>query len=64
MTNSERGMRNPANPFLVTTFNRQGLKVGEPIDTLDDAVRTEVEDTLSISEHSATPESDFISCVQ
>lgn len=61
MLDSERDMRNPANPSFLATFNCQGQKVPEPIDSLVDALRSEEEVPPSILQHSAAPARDSIS---
>lgn len=51
----ERIMRNPANPCFLTTFNPQGQKVQEPINSMDDVIGSNVEEPPSISKQTKTP---------
>lgn len=54
-------MSNPTNPSFFTTSNRQGQKLQELIDTLDDASRSKNEGPSFIPGRSTTPVPDFLS---
>lgn len=61
MIDPERVMRNPTNPYVLTTFRRQGQTVLEQINTLDDVLRSEDEGPPSVPEHGTTPAPNFLS---
>lgn len=61
ISNPERIVRNPENPSFLTTFNGLGRKEQEPINTLDDALRSEDEGPSSTPEKRTIPAPDSFS---
>lgn len=55
MNEPDRVLRNPGNLFFLTSFNRQGQKVQEPVETLDDAFWSKDKSPLSILARSKAP---------
>lgn len=61
VSHPERVIRNPAKMPFLTTMSRQGQKVQEQIDTLDDALRSDEKGPTSIPDHDTTPAPESLS---